>query len=107
MIRSSPRPLYWAMSTEPAIARPPPVATIKKLIGKQRETAATPLFAQSTDPPGIGYLVSVARMFAAMIGSERRTRVPADRSFGQREFVGACDSGNREFDMRHPCRRRP
>ena len=39
--RSSPRPLYCAMSTDPAIASPPPIAIIKKLIGKQSETAAT------------------------------------------------------------------
>ena len=39
--RSSPRPLYWAISTVPAIGNPPPMAIIRNVSGKQSETAAT------------------------------------------------------------------
>ena len=41
MAEWSPRPLYWAKRTVPAIGSPAPIAIIRKLIGKERDTAAT------------------------------------------------------------------
>ncbi len=70
---SSPRPLYCAMSTVPAMGNPPPMAIMRKLIGNDNDTAATAsALRRPTQKVSMTWYIVWSRLEKTM-GIDRRT----------------------------------